>query len=152
DGRGERAAAHLSVCACDTAGIHLPLPLGGRLDRAVGQSLHAAQSGERLSRLPPRDAPCDTRGRRPAITHDPRKVGTGFRIKDHANFKKGTAMPEVYVHAVEGRTPEQKKALMKDITDAVVKNFGTPADAVVVTIVESQKINKAKAGVPFTER
>jgi len=31
-------------------------------------------------------------------------------------------MPEVYVHAVEGRTPEQKRALMKDITDAVVKN------------------------------
>jgi len=61
-------------------------------------------------------------------------------------------MPEVYVHAVEGRTPAQKKALMKDITDAVVKNFGTPADAVVVTIVESQKINKAKAGVPFNER
>src|SRR5206468_108387 len=62
------------------------------------------------------------------------------------------AMPEVYVHAVEGRTPAQKKALMKDITDAVVKNFGAPAEAVVVTIVESQKVNKAKAGVPFTER
>ena len=48
-------------------------------------------------------------------------------------------MPEVYVHAVEGRTPAQKKALMKDITDAVVKNFGTPADAVVVT---SQVLNE----------
>jgi len=45
-----------------------------------------------------------------------------------------------------------RSALMKDITDAVVKNFGTPADAVVVTIVESAKVNKAKAGVPFTER
>ena len=41
---------------------------------------------------------------------------------------------------------------MKDITDAVVKNFGTAPEAVVVTIVESLKINKAKAGVPFTER
>jgi 4-oxalocrotonate tautomerase len=61
-------------------------------------------------------------------------------------------MPEVYVHAVEGRSAEQKKALMKDITAAVVKHFGTPAEAVVVTIVESQKANKAKAGVPFTER
>ena len=38
-------------------------------------------------------------------------------------------MPEVYVHAVEGRSPAQKKALMKDITDAVVKHFGTPAEA-----------------------
>jgi 4-oxalocrotonate tautomerase len=53
---------------------------------------------------------------------------------------------------VEGRTPEQKRALMKDITDAVVKNFGSPPEAVVVTIIESLKVNKAKAGVPFTER
>jgi len=61
-------------------------------------------------------------------------------------------MPEVYVHAVEGRSSEQKKALMKDITDAVVKHFNAPPEAVVVTIVESQKVNKAKAGVPFSER
>ena len=61
-------------------------------------------------------------------------------------------MPEVYVHAVEGRTPARKKALMKDITDAVVKHFNTPADAVVVTIVESLTINKAKAGVPFVQK
>ena len=61
-------------------------------------------------------------------------------------------MPEVYVHAVEGRTAEQKRALMKDITDAVVRNFGVPPETVVVTIVESPKVNKAKGGVPFTER
>ena len=61
-------------------------------------------------------------------------------------------MPEVYVHAVEGRTPEQKKALMKDITDAVVRHFNATPDNVVVTIVESLKVNKAKAGVPFSER
>jgi len=61
-------------------------------------------------------------------------------------------MPEVYVHAAEGRSPAQKKALMKDITDAVVKHFNASPEAVVVTIVESPKINKAKAGVPFSER
>jgi 4-oxalocrotonate tautomerase len=66
--------------------------------------------------------------------------------------KEEARVPEVYVHAVEGRTPEQKKALMKDITDAVVKHFNAPPEAVVVTIVESLKINKAKAGVPFSER
>ena len=32
-------------------------------------------------------------------------------------------MPEIYVHAVKGRTLDQKRALVKDITDAVVKNF-----------------------------
>ena len=61
-------------------------------------------------------------------------------------------MPEVIVYAVEGRSPDQKRALMKDITEAVVKNFGATPDAVTVQIVESPKINKAKAGVPFSER
>ena len=36
-------------------------------------------------------------------------------------------MPEIYVHAVKGRTLDQKRALVKDITDAVVKNFSVPA-------------------------
>ena len=58
-------------------------------------------------------------------------------------------MPEVFVHAVEGRTPEQKRALMKEITDVVVRNFDAPPEAVVVTMVESPKVNKTKAGVPF---
>lgn len=61
-------------------------------------------------------------------------------------------MPEVYVHAVEGRTVEQKRALVKDITDAVVKHFHVPADAVMVEFVETAKINKAKGGVLFSER
>jgi 4-oxalocrotonate tautomerase len=61
-------------------------------------------------------------------------------------------MPEVYVHAAEGRSPEQKKALMKDITEAVSKHFKSPIDAVTVTIIEAPKINKSKGGVPFSER
>jgi 4-oxalocrotonate tautomerase len=61
-------------------------------------------------------------------------------------------MPEVYVHAVEGRTKEQKKALIQDITKAVVNNFGVTADAVLVEIVESSRDNKAKGGVLFSER
>jgi len=61
-------------------------------------------------------------------------------------------MPEVYVHAVEGRTKEQKRALIQDITNAVVKNFGVAADAVLVEIVESSRDNKAKGGVLFSER
>jgi 4-oxalocrotonate tautomerase len=61
-------------------------------------------------------------------------------------------MPEVIIYAVEGRSAEQKKGLMKDITDAVVKNFGAKPDAVTVQIVESPRTDKAKGGVPFTER
>ncbi len=61
-------------------------------------------------------------------------------------------MPEVYVHAVEGRSLDQKRALVQDITAAVVKNFGVAPDAVLVQIVESAKENKAKGGVLFSER
>jgi 4-oxalocrotonate tautomerase len=77
----------------------------------------------------------------------------GHRYNARLPFKhKGERlMPEIYVHAVKGRTPEQKKALIKDITDAVVKNFNTPADAVVVTIIEAEAASKAKGGVLFSE-
>ena len=54
-------------------------------------------------------------------------------------------MPEVIVYAVAGRTPEQKKGLMKDITDAVVKNFGVKIEAVTVQIVESPKTARPRA-------
>jgi 4-oxalocrotonate tautomerase len=74
------------------------------------------------------------------------------RLKEFESQSKGEPTPEVFVHAVEGRTPEQKRALMKEITDAGVRNFDALPEAVVVTIVESLRVNKAKAGVPFSER
>src|SRR5262245_65516930 len=61
-----------------------------------------------------------------------------------------TAMPEVYVHAVKGRSLDQKRALIKDITEAVVKNFSVPAEAVMVEIVESETTAKDKGGVMFS--
>ena len=60
-------------------------------------------------------------------------------------------MPEVVVYAIAGRSQEQKRALCKDITEAVMKNYSVPADAVVVTLVESAKNDKAKGGVLFSE-
>ena len=60
-------------------------------------------------------------------------------------------MPEILVHIVEGRSVAAKKALMKDITEAVVKNFNVPPDRVVVQIVESPRDSKSRGGVPFDE-
>ena len=60
-------------------------------------------------------------------------------------------MPEIYVHAVKGRTLDQKRALVKDITDAVVKNYKVEPGAVVITLVESEKQDKMKGGVLFSE-
>ena len=57
----------------------------------------------------------------------------------------------LYVHSVKGRTPEQKRGLIKDITEAVVKNYGVPIEAVLVQLVESEATEKAKGGVLFSE-
>jgi 4-oxalocrotonate tautomerase len=61
-------------------------------------------------------------------------------------------MPEIVIYLAEGRESDKKRSLMKDITDAVVKNFGVNPEAVVVQIVESPKADKMKGGLLFTER
>jgi 4-oxalocrotonate tautomerase len=60
-------------------------------------------------------------------------------------------MPEVVVYILEGRSLEQKRGLVQDITSAVVKNAGVPADAVTVSLIETAKSAKAKGGVLFSE-
>ena len=61
-------------------------------------------------------------------------------------------MPEVVVYALGGRSLDQKRGLMKDITDAVVKNYKVDPGAVVITLVESDKQDKMKGGVLFSEQ
>ena len=60
-------------------------------------------------------------------------------------------MPEVVVYILEGRTLEQKRGLVKDITAAVVKNAGTTPEQVTVSLVETAKTSKVKGGVLFSE-
>jgi 4-oxalocrotonate tautomerase len=60
-------------------------------------------------------------------------------------------MPEIVIYAAEGRSAEQKKGLITDFTAAMCKNFGVPADAVTITIMETPKHLKAKGGVLFSE-
>jgi 4-oxalocrotonate tautomerase len=53
-------------------------------------------------------------------------------------------MPEVVVYMLEGRSLEQKRGLIKDITAAIVKNAGTTAEQVTVSLVETAKTAKGK--------
>jgi 4-oxalocrotonate tautomerase len=55
-------------------------------------------------------------------------------------------MPLITVKALEGRTIEQKRGLVKDITEAVVKNFKVTPDLVTIDIIDYSKENLAKAG------
>ena len=55
-------------------------------------------------------------------------------------------MPHVIIEADEGRTVDQKRGLVKDITDAVCKNFAVGPEAVSILIHEGTKENYARAG------
>jgi 4-oxalocrotonate tautomerase len=61
-------------------------------------------------------------------------------------------MPEIIVFAAAGRTTDQKRGLVKDLTQAVVTHFGVAAENVTVQIVESALESKAKGGVLFSDR
>jgi len=55
-------------------------------------------------------------------------------------------MPLVTISADAGRTIEQKRGLVKDITEAVCKNFNVKPEAVAIQIVEGKKENRGKGG------
>jgi 4-oxalocrotonate tautomerase len=61
-------------------------------------------------------------------------------------------MPEVHVFMAEGRTDEQKKNMMADITKALVDHLDCPADVVTVQIIEAKWSDKMKGGRTFEER
>jgi 4-oxalocrotonate tautomerase len=61
-------------------------------------------------------------------------------------------MPLVTVKAKEGRNIEQKRALVKDITKAVVKNYRVQPEAVIIDIIDYSEENFAKAGKLFIDR
>jgi 4-oxalocrotonate tautomerase len=61
-------------------------------------------------------------------------------------------MPIVRIEVWSGRTPEQKKALIRNVTDAVVTSVGCPEQAVEVLLYEVDKSNWASGGVCHAER
>jgi 4-oxalocrotonate tautomerase len=61
-------------------------------------------------------------------------------------------MPEITINMAAGRTDEQKKGMMVDITVALVKNLGVEPDAVVIQINEAPLQHKMKGGKTYLER
>jgi 4-oxalocrotonate tautomerase len=68
------------------------------------------------------------------------------------NNKGSNKMPEITVSMAAGRTEEQKLGMMRDITQALVKNLGVDPDAVVIQINEAPLHHKMKGGKSFVER
>jgi 4-oxalocrotonate tautomerase len=55
-------------------------------------------------------------------------------------------MPLVTIKLIEGRTKEQKRGLVKDVTEAIVKNVNCPPGAIHIDLIEYSRENIADAG------
>ncbi|WP_279326628.1 2-hydroxymuconate tautomerase [Bacillus kexueae] len=60
--------------------------------------------------------------------------------------KEQRSMPYVTVKMLEGRSEEQKKALVEKVTAAVSETTGAPAEKIVVFIEEMSKNHYAVGG------
>ncbi len=61
-------------------------------------------------------------------------------------------MPTLRVEMMEGRTPEQKKALVQALTQAVVQTLGTKAESVDILIYDIKRQDWATGGVQWSEK
>ena len=55
-------------------------------------------------------------------------------------------MPLVHIDLITGRSEQQLKNLVRDVTDAIVKNTGAPAEHVHIVLNEMQKNRYSVAG------
>ncbi|KRO00529.1 2-hydroxymuconate tautomerase [Companilactobacillus kimchiensis] len=56
-------------------------------------------------------------------------------------------MPLVHIDLIAGRSEEQLRGMVKDVTAAIVKNTGAPAEHVHVVLNEMAKEHYAVGGV-----
>ena len=61
-------------------------------------------------------------------------------------------MPRIIIQAFKGRTLEQKRELVRRITEVTVEVFEVAPETVTIRIEEGDKENFAKAGVLASDR
>ena len=61
-------------------------------------------------------------------------------------------MPIIQVHLLEGRTADQKRALVTSVTDAVVKSLGVKPEDVRIILEGMARDNYAVAGELFSDK
>ncbi len=61
-------------------------------------------------------------------------------------------MPSIIVRVIRGRTIEQKRELVKRMTDDMVSVFGSVRDSVNIVIEEVEPENSARGGVLRLDR
>lgn len=61
-------------------------------------------------------------------------------------------MPEMVIEMIAGRTLDQKRELVRRLTDVMVEVLKVDPSSVTITIHENSREDKAKAGVLFCDR
>ncbi len=61
-------------------------------------------------------------------------------------------MPTIRVEMFEGRTPEQKKELVKALTEAACQALGSKPESVDVILTDVKKSDWATGGVLWSEK
>jgi len=61
-------------------------------------------------------------------------------------------MPTLRVEMFEGRTPEQKRALVAALTDACVRTLGASPESVDILLFDVAKQNWATAGTLWSDK
>jgi 4-oxalocrotonate tautomerase len=71
----------------------------------------------------------------------------------HYHRQGGTIiMPIVHIELLEGRSIEQKRDMVKKVTDAIVETTSCPIDAVKIVICEMAKTHFSEGGVLRSDR
>ena len=60
-------------------------------------------------------------------------------------------MSTIHVEMFEGRTLDQRRKLVKEITEGTCRALGCPADAVQIILTDIKKENWAEAGKLFSD-
>ncbi|ELJ4820891.1 4-oxalocrotonate tautomerase [Listeria monocytogenes] len=63
------------------------------------------------------------------------------------NVDRGEKMPFVTIQFLEGRTDDQKKALVSEVTEVVAKNLKAPKENIHVILEEMKKADYGVGGV-----
>jgi 4-oxalocrotonate tautomerase len=61
-------------------------------------------------------------------------------------------MPSIRVDMFEGRTPDQKRTLAKELTEATMRALGVPAEAVEVMMFDVPRHDWATGGTLWSDR
>lgn len=76
-------------------------------------------------------------------------MGTGV---GQGRVNKGGNMPIVQIHLLKGRSVDQKRALVKRVTEAVSETVNAPPEAIEVIISEMERENFSRAGVLIVDQ